>query len=88
MFTIIGYMAIELDETIKVGAVFSKGAIRPVWFSWKGRQVRIRETTFIWTTFKGSSTIHHFSVSDGKRLYEICFQSDSLHWRLARAEES
>jgi hypothetical protein len=80
-------MAIVIDEPVKVAAVFSRGTIRPVWFAWNGRQVRIKETTFIWTTFEGSSTVHHFSVSDGKRLYEICFQSDNLHWRLARAEE-
>ena len=79
-------MSIVIDEPVKVGAVFSGGAIRPVWFAWNGRQVRIKETTFIWTTFEESATVHHFSVTDGSGLYEICFQSDSLHWRLARAE--
>jgi len=81
-------MAIVIDVPVKVSAVFSRGEVRPIWFAWNGRQVRIKETTFIWTTFEGSSTIHHFSVSDGMGLYELCFKSDSLHWRLARAEES
>lgn len=80
-------MANIIDEPIKVGVVFFRGKIRPVWFAWNGRQIRIMETTFIWTTFEGSSTIYHFSVTDGKGLYEICFQNDSLHWRLAKAEE-
>jgi hypothetical protein len=81
-------MAIEIDEPINVSAVFSGGVVRPVWFSWNCRQVKIKETTFIWTTFQGSSTILHFSVTDGKGLYELCYQSDNLHWKLARAEET
>jgi hypothetical protein len=81
-------MSIIIDEPIRVGAVFSRGTIRPIWFVWNGRQMRVKETTFIWTTSEGSATVLHFSVTDGKGLYEICFQSDSLQWRLARAEES
>lgn len=80
-------MSIAVDEPVKVGAVFNRGTIRPVWFDWNGRLVRIKETTFVWTTFEGSSTIHHFSVTDGKGLFELCYQGDSLHWRLARTEE-
>ena len=87
MFTIIGSMAVEIDEPIKVAAVFFRGEVRPVWFSRRGTQIKIKETTFIWTTFQGSSTIHHFSVTDGNALYELCYQSDILHWRLARTEE-
>jgi hypothetical protein len=79
-------MAIVIDEPVKVAAVFSRGTIRPVWFEWNGRQVRIKETTFIWTTFEGSSTVRHFSVSDGKGLYEICYNSESLGWKLVHAE--
>ena len=80
-------MAIVIDEPVKVGAVFSRGMMRPVWFVWNGRQLRIKETTFVWTSFEGSSTVRHFSVTDGKGLYELCYQSDSLHWRLARIDE-
>ena len=88
VFTIIGSMAVEIDEPIKVAAVFFRGEVRPVWFSRRGTQIKIKETTFIWTTFQGSSTIHHFSVTDGNALYELCYhQSDILHWRLARTEE-
>jgi hypothetical protein len=81
-------MAIVIDEPVKVAAVFSRGTIRPVWFAWNGRQVRITETTFIWTTFERSSTVCHFSVSDGKGLYEITFNKENLGWRIASTESS
>jgi len=79
-------MSIVIDEPVKVGAVFNRGTIRPVWFAWNGRQVRIKETTFVWTTFEGSSTIHHFSVTDGRGLYELCYNAEASLWRLAKTE--
>jgi hypothetical protein len=87
MFTIIGAMAIEIDEPIKVGAVFSLGEVRPVWFSWKGRQVMIKETAFSWKSREGSAVIMHFSVSDGQGRYEVCYNTESLGWRITKSEE-
>ena len=39
-------MAFEINELISVGAVFPRGRIKPVWFVWKGRQIRMQEITF------------------------------------------
>ncbi len=79
-------MSAEIDEPIKVGAVFAHGEIRPVWFLRHGRQVRIRETTFAWKTREGRARVLHFSVTDGQGLYEICYDTESLVWRLTKAE--
>ena len=79
-------MPVEINEPIKVGAVFFRGEVRPVWFSWNGRQIRIRETTFTWKTREGRASILHFSVTDGQGLYEICYNPESLGWRLSSAE--
>jgi len=79
-------MDIELNEPISVGAVFSRSKIKPVWFVWKGRQVRIREITLTWRTRAGRAGILHFSVTDGQGLYEICYNAESFNWRLAKAE--
>jgi hypothetical protein len=76
-------MTVEIDEPITVGAVFSRGAVRPVWFVRQGRQVRIREVAFTWKTREGSAAILHFSVSDGGGLYEICYNTATFAWRLA-----
>jgi hypothetical protein len=88
MFTIMSDMAPEIDESIKVAAVFSRGEVRPVWFAWKGRQIRVSETTFTWKTREGSAVILHFSVTDGQGLYEICYNAESFGWRLMNAEGS
>lgn len=87
MFTILIVMPVEINIPIKVGAVFSRGEIRPVWFSWNGRQVRVSETTFTWRTREGSAAILHFSVTDGQGLYEICYNDETLGWRLLNAGE-
>ena len=80
-------MPVEIDETITVGAVFSRGAMKPVWFTWNGRQVRIRETAFTWKTREGSTCILHFSVTDGHGLYELRYNKETMGWRLGSAEE-
>ena len=85
MFTILCAMPVEINAPIKVGAVFSCGEIRPAWFSWKGRQIRVNETTYTWRTREGSAAILHFSVTDGQGLYEICYNAESLCWHLKKA---
>ncbi len=79
-------MATELNETISVGVVFSAGTVKPVWFSWHGRRVRIQETAYTWKTREGSAPVLHFSVTDGQGLYEIRFNTVSLGWKLGNAE--
>jgi hypothetical protein len=79
-------MQVELDEPISVGAVFSQSGLRPVWFSRSGRQVRIREIALTWKTREGNAWIHHFSVTDGKGLFEIRYNASTLLWRVMYAE--
>ncbi len=79
-------MPVEIDEPIKVGAVFSRGAVRPVWFYRKGRQIPIREIAFTWKTWEGRAAVLHFSVSDGRGLYELQFNIETLGWRLMNVE--
>jgi hypothetical protein len=78
----------DIGDPIRVAAVFTGGTVQPVWFDWNGRQVRIRETAFIWRTVEGSAPILHFSVTDGVNLYEICFDREKMGWRIERAEHS
>jgi hypothetical protein len=80
-------MPVEINENVKVGVVFNRGEIRPVWFLWKGRQIRIRETTFTWKTWQGSAPVLHFSVTDGESLYEIIYHTQTFQWMVENAEE-
>lgn len=79
-------MQVELDEPISVGAVFSQGGIRPVWFSRNRRQVRISEIALTWKTREGNTSILHFSVTDGKGVYEIRYNTATLLWRVIYAD--
>jgi hypothetical protein len=81
-------MAVEIDESITVGAVFSRGTVKPVWFDWNGRQVRIREIALTWSTREGRSSILHYSVTDGEGLYEIGYNTGTLGWKLIRSCEA
>ncbi len=73
----------DLNESIAVGAVFSRGTVKPVWFSRKGRQIRIAEIAFSWKTRQGNAVILHFSVTDGQGLYELRYNTGTCAWRLA-----
>jgi len=88
MFTILYFMPVELDDPITVGVVFSRKAVKPVWFSWNGREIRIREITFSWKSHEGSACILHFSVTDGQGLYEIRYNKETMGWRVSSAEHS
>ena len=87
MFTIIGSMAVEIDEPIKVAAVFFREEVKPVWFSRRGTQIKIKETAFTWKSREGSAVILHLSVTDGQGLYEVCYNMESLGWRITKSEE-
>jgi hypothetical protein len=52
-------MITEIRERIEVAAVFGKGErIRPVWFVWNGKKVRVQRVTYRWTEREGSEVYH------------------------------
>ncbi len=87
MFTILVPMTDDLGEQIRVAAVFSCGRVRPVWFDRKGRQVRLQEAAFSWTSRQGRAEVVHFSVADSANLYEIRWNRETLIWTLQSSRE-
>ena len=79
-------MTVMFDEPIRVGAIFADKTLQPVWFSRDGRQIRIREIAYTWKTHEGRAEVLHFSVTDGKGLYVICYNRETMAWRLGKAE--
>jgi hypothetical protein len=76
-----------LGERISVTASFGFAyKIKPVRFSWSGRFFKVKEITYTWKTKEGQSDIYHFSLTDGRALYELTFDADSLIWRLENLE--
>jgi hypothetical protein len=78
---------VYVGETISVIASFSQShRIKPVRFNWSGKLFEIKEITYTWNTKEGKKNIYHFSVTDGRSLYELIFDADSLIWRLENLE--
>ena len=76
-----------IGETVHVIASFGLPyKIKPIRFKWSGRLLEIKEITYFWKSKEGQSTIYHFSVSDGKTLYELSFDTTSLIWKLENLE--
>ena len=65
-----------------MAAVFKDGKIVPRWFIWNGRRITVVEVTYRWESEAGEVTLKHFSASDGANLYELCFDTASMIWRL------
>jgi hypothetical protein len=77
----------DIGETISVVASFGMPyKIRPVKFRWNGKLFEVKDITYVWQTKEGQTKIYHFSITDGKTLYELSFDTASLVWRLERLE--
>jgi len=77
----------DIGETISVVASFGLPyKIKPLRFRWSGKLFEVRDITYSWETKEGQSKIYHFSISDGKTLYELSFDTFSLLWRLEKVE--
>jgi hypothetical protein len=77
----------DISESISVIASFGLPyKIKPLKFRWSGRLFEVREVTYIWQAKEGEKVIYHFSVSDGRSLYELTFDTRSLLWRIEKVE--
>jgi len=76
-----------IGERVSVMAAFGEETrFRPVKFKWANRVIVVKTITYSWTNRVGQSKIYHFSVTDGKTLYELSFNTGSLLWVLERVE--
>lgn len=77
----------QIGDTISVLASFGMSyRIKPLKFKWSGRLFDVKEITYTWETKEGQKEVYHFSVTDGKTLYEITFDTGSLIWRIENLE--
>ena len=77
-------MLTEINESIEVGVIFSKGGPRPVWFLWQGRKYSVQRLAYHWKEKVGEDTLHYFSVFDGMNTFELRYDSKLLRWKLGR----
>ena len=70
-------------ESITVGAIFELPAsVKPAWFIWNGRKIKIVRTNHIWSERKGTAKLYHFSVTDGTDTYHLVMNSETQSWYL------
>jgi hypothetical protein len=82
-----GAMAESFHESIRVGVVFGGSPrVRPVWFIWNGRTVRVQAVTYTWQTREGRALVRHFAVTDGATAYELRYEPEQMGWRLISSE--
>ena len=77
----------ELNQTIKVGAVFKGDQIVPKWFMWEGTKYIIKDVNYNWLDKVGREKLHCFSVTDGTNNFEISFHAEKTLWRLDKIFE-
>jgi hypothetical protein len=79
-------MVVVIEEYIKVGAVFGGGRVEPKWFLWRGQKYTVCRVTHTWKDAEGRETRHHFAVTDGATLFELCYQERAMNWILSAVE--
>ena len=81
-------MATQIDEMIKVVAIFGDGKkLKPIYFLWGNRKYKISQITYNWISQDGKAKVYHFSVIDtNDNLFEICYNTESMVWKLANIE--
>ena len=77
-------MITEVNEAVKVGAVFSAGKIKICWLVWNGKKIPVDKTTFVWKTNRGAKNIRHFALASGREIFEIAFSTSELTWQLEK----
>ncbi|OGR84666.1 MAG: hypothetical protein A2901_07510 [Elusimicrobia bacterium RIFCSPLOWO2_01_FULL_54_10] len=80
---------IDVDEKIKVGAVFEGPRVTPKWFFWGRHKKTIKSVEHTWRSRQGDVPLLFFSVTDGANVYEIRLNQKTLEWVLEKvyAEE-
>jgi hypothetical protein len=80
-------MIITLNEKISVGAIFEKGKIKPIWFSYRHIRVAIKQICYKWKEREGENVIYKFTVSDNQSIYEIAYSTMTTEWYLLAIDE-
>ena len=78
---------LEIQEPTNVWVLFQGSQIRPFYFFWHGRQIKVEKINLVHTSKNGSNTFYHFSVSSGGNFYRLVFDTSTLKWFIEAVEE-
>ena len=73
----------KLLEPLIVGAIYDPAAkLKPAWFIWNGRKIKVVRTNHAWSERVGTATLFHFSVTDGMDTFHLVMNNDTQSWHL------
>lgn len=76
-------MYTQINENIQVYTNFSLGSVEPLCFTWRNKDYNISKINFHYTSKKGATKKHHFSVcAESPDSYNITFDTERLTWVL------
>lgn len=74
----------EINEKIKVAAVFDGTRVIPKWFFWDCEKHEIETVEHVWRSRQGETPLLFFSVTDGANVFEIRLDQKKLEWVLEK----
>ncbi len=74
----------EVNEKIKVGAVFDGNRVAPKWFFWGRRKHDVKTVEHVWRSKEGEAPLLFFAVTDGANVFELRLNQKTLEWRLEK----
>ena len=74
----------DINQKIKVGAVFEGSLIKPKWFIWVNKKFEVKKVAMRWKSIQGAAVILHFSVTDEKTLYQLSLNQKTMEWTLEK----
>lgn len=75
-----------MQDPIRVITIFSDGIIKPLYFIWNNRRLRVERVTYNWRTIDERGVSQHFSVISGSFYYHMLYVPSLSRWYLMEVE--
>lgn len=77
---------LENSRPVDVWVRFSKGRVMPVYFILEEYRFIINRINYTWKAKTGRVLMYFFSVSDKSDTYRLCFNTETMAWRILSDE--
>lgn len=77
-------MKLETEQKVDMVCSFLKNQIKPLYFRYMDRTVRILRTDMVNRMFRGNETIYFISASNDTACYYFRYETSTLRWILEK----
>ena len=71
-----------INEPVEVFVGFFKEKLRPLVFRWRNKKYAINKVNLVYISYEGKNKIYYFFVSNNVNYFKLCFNTESLNWKL------